>query len=81
MKKLMLGAIGSFGCLGSVFAEGTAIVNTTAVNAAMTQIQTDLASWVTSALPIVLAIAGGFLAFWLGKMILRIIKSFSSAAK
>lgn len=82
MKKF-LALCGSALASAVTFAEGagSAIVDTTAVNTAMTQIKTDLTTWVTAALPIVLGIAGAFLVFWLGKIVIRVIKSFGNSAK
>lgn len=80
MKKF-LALCGSALASAVTFAEGSAIVDTTAVSTAMTQIKTDLTTWVTAALPIVLGIAGAFLVFWLGKIVIRVIKSFGNSAK
>ena len=83
MKKF-LALCGSALVSAVTFAEGaagSAIVDTTAVNTAMTQIKSDLTTWVTAALPIVLGIAGAFLVFWLGKIVIRVIKSFGNSAK
>lgn len=83
MKKF-LALCGSALASAVTFAEGPAgssLVDTTAVNTAMTQIKTDLTTWVTAALPIVLGIAGAFLVFWLGKIVIRVIKSFGNSAK
>ena len=83
MKKF-LALCGSALASAVTFAEGaggSALVDTTAVNTAMTQIKTDLTTWVTAALPIVLGIAGAFLVFWLGKIVIRVIKSFGNSAK
>lgn len=81
MKKF-LALCGSALASAATFAEGgNALVDVTAVNTAMTQIKTDLTTWVTAALPIVLGIAGAFLVFWLGKIVIRVIKSFGNSAK
>lgn len=58
-----------------------AIIDTTTATTAITTMKTELTSWVTSALPIVLGVAGAFLAFWLVKFAIRIIKQFVGTAK
>lgn len=80
MKKF-LALCGSALASAVTFAADSAIVDTATIDTAMTQIKTDLTTWVTAALPIVLGIAGAFMVFWLGKIVIRVIKSFGNSAK
>lgn len=76
MKKYLVlagSALAGFG----VFADGAAVIDTTALNSTITQIGTDLEGWVTTMLPIVGGIAGAFLVFWLFRLAIRIVKSFA----
>lgn len=59
----------------AVFAEGgSAIVDPTAVNTALTQVKTDLTGFVTSNIPVIMGIAGAFLGFWLVRVVIRLVK-------
>lgn len=58
----------------AVFAEGTSIVDASAVNTAVGQIKTDLTGFVNTNIPVILGIAGAFLGFWLIRVIIRLVK-------
>lgn len=65
------------------FAEGpggSAVLDTTAVDALLNGLKDNLGSWVTSAVPVLGSIAGAFLIFWLGKVIFRVVKGWSNKA-
>lgn len=64
------------------FAEGGAgsVIDTTAVDSLLTGVKDNLLSWVTAAVPVLGAIAGGFLVFWLGKVIFRVVKGWANKA-
>ena len=84
MKKALI-ALG--GVLGSVaaFAEETSGSSTgidlSEATTALTGVKSALVDWVGDAMPILTAIAGAFLVFWLGKMVFRLVKGWTSAAK
>lgn len=48
---------------------------------ALTSVATALKDWAGSAMPILVGIAAAFMAFWLGKMVFRLVKSWTSSAK
>lgn len=67
----------------AAFAEGptgTSGLDTTAINTLVTNLKTDLASWVTSAIPILGGIAAVFMIFWLGKVVFRVLKGWANKA-
>lgn len=76
MKYLGALALGGLSSLAT-FAEGNSLIDGTEVNTALTQVKTDLSTWVDAALPILLGIFGVFAIFWLVKFALRIVKGFA----
>lgn len=52
-----------------------------AATTALTSIKTALVSWAGTAMPLLVAIGAAFMVFWLGKMIFRLVKGWTSAAK
>lgn len=67
----------------AAFAEGptgTSGLDTTAINTLVTNLKTDLSSWVTSAIPILGGIAAVFMIFWLGKVVFRVLKGWANKA-
>lgn len=77
-----IAASSAFGLLsGAAFADGTSTtVDTSAVQTLLTGLNTNLGSWVTSALPVLGTIAGSFLLFWLGKVVFRVVKGWANKA-
>ena len=55
-------------------------LDTTAINTLVTNLKTDLSSWVTSAIPILGGIAAVFMIFWLGKVVFRVLKGWANKA-
>ena len=82
MRKTIFTAMAVLSAGISAFAEGAgnAVLNTTAVDTLLTGLKDNLLSWVTSAVPVLGSIAGGFLIFWLGKVIFRVVKGWSNKA-
>lgn len=81
MRKSILTAVAILSTGICAFAQETGeILDTTAVNSLLTGLKDNLLSWVTSAVPVVGAIAGGFLIFWLGKVIFRVVKGWANKA-
>lgn len=80
IRSVFATALVSFGGALSALADDP-VIDTTAATTALTSIKDALTAWVTSAVPILLAVAGSFLVFWLVKLAIRIIKSFGSSAK
>lgn len=62
---------------GSVGSSG---LDTSAINTLVTNLKTDLSSWVTSAIPILGGIAAVFMIFWLGKVVFRVLKGWANKA-
>ena len=65
------------------FAEGgtTTGPDFSAATTALTSIQGALTDWVGDALPILVAIGSAFLAFWVVKLVFRLVKSWGNSAK
>lgn len=61
-------------------ATGSSGLDTTAINTLVTNLKTDLSSWVTSAIPILGGIAAVFMIFWLGKVVFRVLKGWANKA-
>ena len=61
-------------------AAGSSGLDTTAINTLVTNLKTDLSSWVTSAIPILGGIAAVFMIFWLGKVVFRVLKGWANKA-
>ena len=61
-------------------ATGSSGLDTTAINTLVTNLKTDLSSWVTSATPILGGIAAVFMIFWLGKVVFRVLKGWANKA-
>lgn len=80
MKKL-LALLAVAGSSIVTFAEGPTGPDFSTATTALTSIQTALTSWVGDALPILVAIGSAFLAFWLVKLVFRLVKSWGSAAR
>ena len=59
---------------------GSSGLDTTAINTLVTNLKTDLSSWVTSAIPILGGIAAVFMIFWLGKVVFRVLKGWANKA-
>lgn len=82
MKKFL--ALAGASLMGTVaLAEvptGTSGLDTTAINTLVTNLKTDLSSWVTSAIPILGGIAAVFMIFWLGKVVFRVLKGWANKA-
>lgn len=67
----------------AAFAEGavgSSGLDTSAINTMVTNLKTDLSSWVTSAIPILGGIAAVFMIFWLGKVVFRVLKGWANKA-
>ena len=79
MKKL-LSLLAVVGFSFASFAEGTG-PDFSAATTALTGVSTALTAWVTTAMPTLVGIASAFLVFWLGKMVFRLVKGWTSAAK
>ena len=81
MKKLLLLA-GSAVSSAAVFAEGgTGSIPTTEIITNLGNLQTSLTDFVSAVLPVVVTIGGAFMAFWLGRMVFGLIKSWANAGK
>lgn len=82
MKKFL--ALAGASLMGTVaLAEGptgTSGLDTTAITTLVTNLKTDLSSWVTSAIPILGGIAAVFMIFWLGKVVFRVLKGWANKA-
>ena len=61
-------------------ATGSSGLDTTAINTLVTNLKTDLSSWVTSAIPILGGIAAVFMIHWLGKVVFRVLKGWANKA-
>lgn len=59
---------------------GSSGLDTSAINTLVTNLKTDLSSWVTSAIPILGGIAAVFMIFWLGKVVFRVLKGWANKA-
>ena len=59
---------------------GSSGLDTAAINTLVTNLKTDLSSWVTSAIPILGGIAAVFMIFWLGKVVFRVLKGWANKA-
>ena len=55
-------------------------LDTTAITTLVTNLKTDLGSWVSSAIPILGGIAAVFMVFWLGKVVFRVLKGWANKA-
>lgn len=84
MKKL-LALLAVAGSSIVTFAEGESTGSTgpdfSAATTALTSIQGALTDWVGDALPILVAIGSAFLAFWVVKLVFRLVKSWGNSAK
>lgn len=83
MKKL-LALLAVAGSSIVTFAEETASSSGpdfSAATTALTSIQGALTDWVGDALPILVAIGSAFLAFWVVKLVFRLVKSWGNSAK
>lgn len=65
---------------GAGGAGGEGGLDTSAVQAMLEGLKGNLSSWVTTAVPVLGAIAGSFLIFWLGKVIFRVVKGWANKA-
>lgn len=79
IKYLALAACGILSS-GVVLADDT-LIDGTQVTASLTQVKTDLTTWVTAALPVLVGIFGVFAIFWLIKFGLRMVKGFARMGK
>lgn len=80
MKKLFA-SLATLGLGGVALAEdSTSSIDLSEATTALTSIKTALVDWVGDAVPILVAIAGAFMVFWLGKMVFRLVKSWTSKA-
>lgn len=74
-----LAALAAFGAfVSSAFAEG-ASVTIDAGN--VTSLGTAMQTWATTVMPIVLGVAGAFVAFYMLRLALRLLKSVASGSK
>lgn len=82
MFKKITTAIGAFATGICAFAQesGGEVLDTTAVDSLLEGLKGNLTTWVTTAVPVLGAIAGGFLVFWLGKVIFRVVKGWANKA-
>lgn len=83
MKKL-LALLAVAGSSIVTFAEGETTASGpdfSAATTALTSIQGALTDWVGDALPILVAIGSAFLAFWVVKLVFRLVKSWGNSAK
>lgn len=78
-KYLMAFALALVG--GSTYAADGDVFDFAVVNTNMTSLKNALVTWSTAFTPILLAIVGAFIVYWLFKFALRIAKSMSNAAK
>lgn len=67
--------------VGTTHAADGDVFDFATVNTNMTSLKTALTTWSTAFTPILLAIVGVFLVYWLFKFAIRLIKSLSSTAK
>ncbi len=79
MKKL-LSLLAVLGLSLVSFAE-TTTPDFSAATTQLTGLSTALTTWVTAAMPILGGIAAAFMVFWLGKMVFRLVKGWTSSAK
>lgn len=78
-NKIMV-AVGSFLPV-LAFAEGndySSAIDTAEATSALTAIKTQLLAWVSSATPLLVAVAGAFMVFWLLLLAFKLIKKFST---
>ena len=81
MKKFLVSAGASLmGVVALADPTNTSGLDTTAINTLVTNLKTDLSSWVTSAIPILGGIAAVFMIFWLGKVVFRVLKGWANKA-
>lgn len=67
----------------AAFAEGEAgsgKIDLTPATTALNDMKTALTDWVTAAAPIVVAIAGGFLVFWVIRLVIKLVKRAGSSS-
>ena len=83
MKKF-LSALCAVVC-GVALAEGGSPIipadKITALNNNMTQLGTDLGTWATGFMPVILTIIGVFMLFWLLRFAIGMVKGFSKSSK
>lgn len=82
MKKFSFRALACLGAFGafvsSAFAEGAAVTIDTAN---VTSLGTAMSTWATTVMPIVLSVAGAFVAFYMLRLALRLLKGIASGSK
>lgn len=66
----------------AAFAEGTtgSSIDLTPATTALNDMKTALMDWVTAAAPVVVAIAGGFLVFWVIRLVIKLVKRAGSSS-
>ena len=85
MKKLLFSASAMLVGL-PLLAEETSGGSTSGINLApatdaLSDVSDALVSWAGAAMEPLLAIAGAFLVFWLGRMVFRLVKGWTNSAK
>ena len=79
MKKICFALLGVAATQAALATEGAP--DFSAATTALTSVKTALVSWTAEAMPILVAIAAAFMVFWLGKMVFRLVKGWTSSAK
>lgn len=76
MKKYLVALGGLATSVAALAEEGASVTINDA--GALEGIKTALLDWVSNAMPVVVAIIGAFMAFWLVKFVIRVVKGIAS---